>query len=192
MPRINPPRPRNYDDMRFGEAFRMARQGALKGGPKTFMWRGKAYTTELKEERQARVGRGRRGPNMGVPGPGSGDVFSDVLSGVLPPGPSMGVPGPGTGDIASDVLTTERPPLRLSLPGAGVPGPGTGDVLTDPLARANVIANILESMGYRSPAADLSLGMEQMPLSPGDEMSMPRMREQNLGVYQFRQPTYRR
>jgi len=40
-------KPRTTDDMTFGQAFRAAR----KEGKDTFMWRGKKYTTETKEEK---------------------------------------------------------------------------------------------------------------------------------------------
>lgn len=143
MPPINPPRPRNYDDMRFGEAFRMARQGVLKGGPKTFMWRGKVYTTELKEERQARVGRGRRGPATSGTEPISVDPMTDL----------------GKRDF----------PMRA-------------------LA-------IIEAM-QQLPSIDTDFSPYGSPLSPGDETSMPRLREDTIGArgwnYEPATPRYRR
>ena len=42
-------KPRSPDDMSFSQAFRAAR----KGGKSAFMWRGKEYTTETKEEKEA-------------------------------------------------------------------------------------------------------------------------------------------
>lgn len=55
-----------YDEMSFGKAFAAARKE--KGSGKTFTWRGKSYTTNYKEEEEAkRPTRPRARPNDKVP-----------------------------------------------------------------------------------------------------------------------------
>lgn len=51
---------RSDDELSFSEAFRKARTARLAGGPKTFMWRGKKYGTELAESAKPREAAPRR------------------------------------------------------------------------------------------------------------------------------------
>lgn len=109
----------SYDRMSFAQAFRAARREAMGGGPQTFRWKGGIYTTELKEERQARL-RGRRTRAPARPGG------------------------------AFDTMDLQLNPNDFAVPAA-------------PMGRDEALAVGMENYG-------------SMPLSPGDETSMPNMR----------------
>lgn len=128
----------SYDRMSFAQAFRAARKQAMSGGQQTFRWKGGIYTTELKEEREARL-RGRNRP-------------------VFPP--------PARPRSAFDTMDLQLNPNDFAPPAA-------------PMGRDEALAVGMENYG-------------DMPLSPGDETSMPSMRgEEPSGWMSYGQPRRR-